>query len=167
MKQIEQIPTDSLKQYPNNPRRGNVAVIAESLQRNEQFAPIVVQASTSYVLSGNHTLQAARQIGWTEIDAVVLDVDDDQARRIMLAANRTADVADYDLDALAELLSYLDGDYDGTGYTEADVERLIAPPAARDDDMTAPGEFPSYDENIPTEHECPSCGYTWSGGKGA
>jgi len=25
------------------------------------------------------------------------------------------------------------------------------------------GEFPAYDENIPTEHSCPKCGFKWSG----
>jgi len=26
----------------------------------------------------------------------------------------------------------------------------------------APEEFPEVDENIPTKHKCPSCGYEWS-----
>ena len=34
----------------------------------------------------------------------------------------------YDDDALVELLSYLDEDYDGTGWTAEDVEALITPP---------------------------------------
>src|ERR1035441_6091662 len=33
-----------------------------------------------------------------------------------------------DPDDLVELLSYLDGDYEGTGWTEEDVEALITPP---------------------------------------
>lgn len=126
---ITRVPVDSLTPHPLNARRGNVAVIAESLRVNSQFAPIVVQASTHHVLAGNHTLAAALQLGWTEIDAVILDVDDARAYKIMLAANRTADLGGYDRDALAELLSYTEETgYAGTGYTEHDVQLLIAPP---------------------------------------
>lgn len=138
--QIERVRVDSLTLHPQNARRGDVKAIATSLRVNEQFSPIVVQASTRYVLSGNHTLMAARELGWEEIDTVFVDVDDDRAYRIMLAANRTADIGTYDNDALAELLSYLDGDYDGTGYTDDDVQALITPPedpeALNDPDTT-------------------------------
>jgi hypothetical protein len=27
----------------------------------------------------------------------------------------------------------------------------------------APSEFPEADEDIETEHQCPKCGYEWSG----
>ncbi|MET7713676.1 ParB N-terminal domain-containing protein [Streptomyces sp. NPDC005407] len=128
IEKVERVPVDSLTLHPQNARRGDVKAIAASLRANAQFSPIVVQASTHYVLSGNHTLMAARELGWQEIDAVIIDVDDDRAHRIMLAANRTADIGTYDNDALAELLSYMDGDYEGTGYTDADVQALINPP---------------------------------------
>jgi hypothetical protein len=29
--------------------------------------------------------------------------------------------------------------------------------------MQPPDEFPEYDENIPVDHQCPRCGYIWSG----
>lgn len=125
---IERVPIESIELHPANPRRGNVDAIAESLARNGQFAPVVVQASTRYVLAGNHTTRAAQKIGWTEIDATFIDVDDQGAYRIMLAANRTQELGGYDVDALAELLSYLDSDLVGSGYTERDVQALIAPP---------------------------------------
>jgi ParB-like chromosome segregation protein Spo0J len=123
--QIERVPIASLITYPGNPRRGDVAVIRESLKENGQFAPLVVQTSTRYVLAGNHTMLAARSLRWAEIDVVFVDVDDQRARKIVLAANRTADKGGYDSDALVELLSYLEGDYAGTGYDEADVQALL------------------------------------------
>jgi hypothetical protein len=130
---LEYVPVDSLVPHPENPNRGDVQAIKESLAENGRFLPIVVQASTRHVLSGNHTLQAARELGHTHIDAVVMDVDDHQARKILLAANRTAQRGRTDLDALAEVLSQLDGDYLGTAYSDADVERLLAPPPTLDE----------------------------------
>lgn len=146
IEQIERVPVDSLALHPQNARRGDVKAIAASLSANAQFSPIVVQASTRYVLSGNHTLMAARELGWQEIDAVFVDVDDKRAYRIMLAANRTADIGGYDNDALAELLSYLDGDYEGTGYTQKDVDFLLdypEPEPAEEPDEVEAGPPPA------------------------
>lgn len=137
IQQIERVPVNSLTLHPQNARRGDIAAIAASLRTNAQFAPIVVQTSTRHVLAGNHTLMAARELGWQEIDAVFVDVDDHHAYRIMLAANRTAELGDTDPDALAELLSYLDGDYEGTGWTDADVAALIIPAQPPDEDEPA------------------------------
>ena len=30
-------------------------------------------------------------------------------------------------------------------------------------DGNSPGSFPSFGSDIKTEHQCPSCGYKWSG----
>lgn len=126
---IERVPVGSLEFFPGNARRGDVEAIARSLAENEQYAPIVVQRATRHVLAGNHTLKAAQSLGWPEIDVVFVDVDDQRARKINLSSNRTAELGGYDDDALVELLSYLDGDYDGTGWSEEDVSALIEPPA--------------------------------------
>ena len=120
---IENIPLEDLIEYPNNARRGDVSMLTESLKVNGQYRPIIVQKSTKYVLAGNHLLRAARILGWTSIDAVVLDVDDQAALKIVLADNRTADLGEYNDDLLKELLATLD-DFDGTGYSEKDLAEL-------------------------------------------
>jgi ParB-like chromosome segregation protein Spo0J len=56
---------------------------------------VIVQTSTNFVLCGNHTLMAARSLEWTEIDAVFADVDDEQARKLVLVDNQTGDLASY------------------------------------------------------------------------
>ena len=43
------------------------------------------------------------------------------------ADNRLAEIGGYDDDELVELLSYLDDDYEGTGWTAEDVNALIEP----------------------------------------
>jgi hypothetical protein len=48
------VPIDSVTLHPNNPRRGDVEAVAASLARFGQQKPIVVQASTGYVVAGNH-----------------------------------------------------------------------------------------------------------------
>jgi len=125
----EIVDIDTLKGYDKNPRKGNIAAIADSLQVNKQYRPIVVQKSSKKILAGNHTWQAAKKLGWTQIAVVFVDVDDDGAKRIVLADNRTNDLADYDTTILAELLKDL-GSSSGTGYSEQDMETIMNATAA-------------------------------------
>lgn len=114
------VPIDGLVPYGENPRRGNVDVIVESLSHHGQYRPIVVRAKTFEVLAGNHTLAAAKQLGWQEIAATFVDVSDDQAARIVLVDNRSADMGTYDDDTLIALLGSVE-DLVGTGYSDTDV----------------------------------------------
>jgi ParB-like chromosome segregation protein Spo0J len=74
------------------------------------------------VLAGNHRLMAARAAGLSQIPVMWVDVDDDRARRILLVDNRSNDIAGYDEERLAALLSELavsEQELVGTGYDEA------------------------------------------------
>lgn len=184
------IPLDELQHFPGNARRGDVELILSSLKRNGQYRGLVVRHvqpdGPLVVLAGNHTMQAlalhgpgacdyrtthqgeerpcgvCHGEGWSpSARCEVIICDDDTARRVNLIDNRASDVGEYDRDALAELLSYLEEDgFEGTGYTEAEVRQLAhaVPPLE-----TSEEEFPAYDEDLPTEYTCPRCSYVWSG----
>ena len=117
-----------LRPHPRNPRRGNVEVIAASLKRFGQLRPILVQASTNYIVAGNHTYAAAVELGWDQIAAVVTDMDDDRAAAYLLADNRTAEYATYDEEQLADVLRELEaiGGLEGTGWTADDFDDLMS-----------------------------------------
>ena len=122
--ETETLLAETLKEYPGNPRKGDIDKIAESLKVNGQYKPIVVQKSTNYVLVGNHTLKAIKKLGWDFVDAVILDVDDVEAKRIVLADNRTSDGSTYDYMLLNEMLLTLP-DLQGTGYDKTALDQLI------------------------------------------
>jgi hypothetical protein len=123
--ETEMVSVGALKPYDKNPRKGDVRAIAESLTTNKQYRPIVVQKKTRKILAGNHTWQAAKMLKWDKIAVVYVDVDDEQAARIVLADNRTNDLAAYDNKVLAELLADL-GDSVGTGYSEDDMQAILS-----------------------------------------
>lgn len=122
--ETETLLAETLKEYPGNPRKGDIDKIAESLKVNGQYKPIVVQKSTNFVLVGNHTLKAIKKLGWDFVDAVILDVDDVEAKRIVLADNRTSDGSTYDYMLLNEMLMTLP-DLEGTGYDKTALDQLI------------------------------------------
>lgn len=141
---VRKTPLAKLTQYPGNPRRGNVELIAESLKVNGQYKPIVVQKSTGHILAGNHTALAAESLGWDTIAAVTVDVDDDEARRIVLADNRTADMSGHDDEELLALLKASPA-LDGTGYSDDDIAILVA---YLDVDMAAAWDEDAYEAAI-------------------
>jgi hypothetical protein len=133
MKRIEQeydehIEISSLKEHPDNPRRGDDRAVSESVETNGFFGAVLVQESTGYVLAGNTRLRVATDDGSTTIPGFRLDVDDETAKRILLADNRVSDLAYYDDDALLSLLETVSeesGSLVGTGYDTSSMELLM------------------------------------------
>lgn len=105
---VEMVPVAKLAPHPRNPNVGDIDAIRESIRENEWFGTVVADRRTGRILAGEHRWKAAEAEG---LDAVpvywVESRDDEHATRIMLADNRTAQLAHYDDEALAGLLSEL------------------------------------------------------------
>lgn len=123
------VPIDELTPFPGNAKRGDVETIRASLRRNGQYRSLVVREIENgplVVLAGNHTMQALAAEGHTEARCEVIRCDDHTARRVNLVDNRAAELGGWDDEALAELLTAMDGDLDGTGYTDTDLDALLS-----------------------------------------
>lgn len=120
-------PLSELTPHPENPRQGDVGAIAQSLTANGQYAPIVARPDGT-VLAGCHRLAAAKSLGWEEMLVSTIEVSDETARRIVLADNRTSDLASYDDHNLQSLLMSLaeNDTLDGTGWDLDDLDDLNA-----------------------------------------
>lgn len=97
-----------------NPRVGNVDAIAASYDEFGQIKPIVVRPNadgTATVIAGNHQLEAAKKLGWTEIAVVQMDADDKRALAFALADNRTNELGHSEPQLLDEILSQISSDY--------------------------------------------------------
>src|ERR1035438_10463798 len=152
--QTVEVPLGKLVEYPHNPRRGEVDRLVESIEAHGQLRALVVNKPTMQVLAGNHTLKALRKTGAAKALVHYVDVDEVEAKKIVLADNRLSDLSGYDDQALAVLLSDLP-DLDATGYEQADLDSLLAK-------LAEPGFQPDPDEQArldqPSEITCPHCG---------
>jgi len=146
-----------IKPRGKNPRRGDVETIKESLEVNGQYRPIVVNKKTGEVLAGNHTLKAAKSLGWKKIAATYVEVDEEEAARIVLVDNRANDVATYENTVLVELLKEFE-DLKGTGYTNADITSILQELGA---DAAKEGETDPDDVPEPPEEPTTKPGYIW------
>ena len=136
-----QVPIDDVHQLPGNPRRGDVDAVAASLQRFGQRKPIVARADGT-ITAGNHTWQAAKQLGWDSIAVVRIDDDDATASAFALADNRTAELGSYDDALLLDLIQSID-DKDllaDTGWSDEAVADLLAQIGSDLPDLPPPDE---------------------------
>jgi hypothetical protein len=120
-------PVDRLRTHPENPRRGNLEVIAESLTRFGQLRPILALPDGT-IIAGNHTYRAATELlHWTHVAALHVALDENESRAYLLADNRTSELGTMDQERLAELLGHVvagGGGLGGTGYDDDFVDNL-------------------------------------------
>lgn len=125
---VVNVPLHTLSQHPDNPHNGDIDAIAASMEANGIFQPILVQTSTRYIIAGNHRYAAALKLGLVLMPAIFLDVSNAEARRMMVADNRTAQLGWEDEALLANLLDSIyksDQGFHGTGYDLDDYSKLM------------------------------------------
>jgi site-specific DNA-methyltransferase (adenine-specific) len=146
-----EISVDELKPHPDNPNRGSVEDLAESLSQFGQFRSIVGRPDGT-ILAGHHLVQAAKRIGMKTVRVDIIDVDDTVARKIMLADNRLADLGlGPNLDLLLKNLEELGNDIAGTGFDEDYIrmlEEAVSGPPDLDDLIEEADETKSKPEDF-------------------
>lgn len=108
---LENVKIADLTPDPNNARTHddtNLKAIQGSLTQFGQRKPIVI-SQENVVVAGNGTVEAAKRLGWTEIEAVRVpaDWDAEQIKAFALADNRTAELASWDTEVLNKQLQEL------------------------------------------------------------
>jgi DNA modification methylase len=144
----ERVPIDSVSLDPANVRRHgerNLATIKASLSRFGQQKPIVVDAD-GIVRAGNGTWTAAKALGWKEITVVRTALKGAEATAYAIADNRTAELAEWDEDALAQTLAALQIEDEAlaldTGFDAKEIEALTAPDEVTEDEVPEPPADP-------------------------
>lgn len=139
---IESIPLSKLVFDPANARKHsqkNLDAIKGSLKRFGQQKPIVVNKD-NVVIAGNGTLDAARSLGWKEINVVRTELSGADLTAFGIADNRSGELAEWDLDNLGPLLRTLqedDFDLGSIGFDDKDLAKLMTTkvePGLTDDD---------------------------------
>jgi DNA modification methylase len=109
---IQTLQIKDLTPDPNNARQHddkNLKAIQGSLKEFGQRKPIVV-TEAGVIVAGNGTVEAAKRLGWLEIQAVTVPGDwtPEQTKAFALADNRTAELAAWSPEVLASQLVELE-----------------------------------------------------------
>lgn len=106
------VPIASLVFDPRNAKKHaerDLSAIAASLRNYGVCKPAVVRRADRVILAGNGAVQAAAEIcGFTHFPVVFVDVDDKTAIGFSIADNRTAELAEWDVEQLRALLDEVD-----------------------------------------------------------
>lgn len=141
----------------------NLETIAASLRQFGQVKPIVVTEG-GQIIAGNGTVEAARTLGWTHVAATRF-ANVEQARAYALADNRTAELADWDIDLLksqVDELAALDFDVASLGFDTSDIDRIIRDMEHRAaDDREPPPEITEDEPPPPPKKAITKPGDLW------
>ncbi|MCT7799501.1 MAG: DNA modification methylase [Lactobacillus crispatus] len=143
--QVEAKSIDEIKPYENNPRDNNDAVdaVANSIKEFGWQQPIVVD-NEGVIIAGHTRYKAAQKLGLKHVPVVVADnLTPDQVKAYRLADNKTAELADWNMDLLNDELDQIrDIDMSDFGFDDLDSLELEDADTAKDD---------NFDEATPTE----------------
>jgi DNA modification methylase len=149
------VPCADLILDPANARRHpepNLEAIKASLRVYGQRKPVVVNRRTGTIEAGNGTLQAALALGWTHLAVVYVDDDPMTAAGFSIADNRTAELAEWDREALDKLLAEIKTNDPALDQMLADLGGSMGPvsegltdpddvPEPPDEPITCPGDL--------------------------
>lgn len=148
----EMVEISKVKPNPNNPNmhpENQIEMLAKIIEAQGWRAPITVSKLSGLVVRGHGRLEAAEYLG---LDKVPVDYQDYESEEMeyadLLADNRIAELADIDMEKLAEILQ--DYDFENielTGYTEDEVSEILS---GIDLDMEEDIDMDEADDNVPT-----------------
>jgi hypothetical protein len=123
------VPIESLAPNPDNPIEHvekNLEAIKASLQRFGQLKPVVVRKEDNTILCGHAVTQAARELGWSEVAAVLVDhLGAQEAAAFALTDNKTASLADFKYELVSRIImAEQKSGQAPIGWTQDDIEVL-------------------------------------------
>jgi DNA modification methylase len=153
--QTEYCAPASIRTNPRNARthdRRQIDQIAASINAFGYTNPILVDEA-DMIIAGHGRLAAARQLGLSEIPVIrIAHLSDPQKRALMLADNKIALNAGWDMEILAAELAELssmelDLDIDLTGFEMGEIDVILESPGGKGGDQAETAPLP--DLNLP------------------
>lgn len=128
---IQKINIEKLKPADYNPRKDlkpedqEYQKIKKSLVEFGYVAPIIVNTDMT-VIGGHQRLKVLKELGYTEIECIVVDLDKNKEKALNIALNKIS--GEWDNTKLEELLAELketDIDMDITGFSFDEVDNIL------------------------------------------
>jgi hypothetical protein len=144
---VQEIETDQLKPWADNPRVNDHAIdaVARSISSFGFNVPILCDQNLT-IVAGHTRWKAAKKLDLSSVPVIVLDMTDAQRRAFAIADNKTGEIAGWDFPKLEQVLTQLQSeklDLSSLGFPDAELLALLAPP--KDFDWAA---FDKYKESL-------------------
>ena len=160
----EKVPASQLLANPFNHRKHpekQRKVVAASIEELGFVKSVLVNRTTGRIIDGHERVMQALGVGdETLVDVEYVELSEEDEKKALLILDASSELAEVDACNLDELLLTVHSSSEDLTAWFAELGReanIIVP--------EPPDEFPEIDEGIEVDHECPKCGYKWSGGK--
>ena len=129
---IQKIPVGRLNPAAYNPRKNlqqsdpEYKKLKRSIETFGYVEPVIWNGRTGNIVGGHQRFKVLCELGKTEIDCVVVDLEDSEEKSLNLALNKIS--GEWDENLLAELIADLEksgNDLDVTGFSESEIESLL------------------------------------------
>lgn len=129
---LQKIAVDKLNPADYNPRKelkpgdAEFEKLTRSLTEFGYVEPVIWNKTTGNVVGGHQRLTALKHLGHTEVDCVVVELDEVREKALNVALNKIS--GDWDEAKLALVIADLDiADFDAelTGFDEKEIQQLI------------------------------------------
>lgn len=130
--QIEKKKVDDLKAAAYNPRKdlqpgdAEYEKLKRSILEFGYVEPVIWNKRTGIVVGGHQRLKVMKDLGYTEVDCVIVDLDESKEKALNIALNKIS--GEWNNDLLADLLRDLDRsgyDITLTGFDLAEAQELF------------------------------------------
>ena len=160
--QVSKIPIGQLNPAAYNPRKDlqpgdpEYEKLKKSIQEFGYVEPIVWNKRTGNIVGGHQRYKVLLDMGMSEVDCVVVDLDETKEKALNLALNKIQ--GDWDYLKLKDILQELDTeefDIELTGFGMEEIEELMT-------QFHVPEEEPEFIEDIASDIKtatCPECGH--------
>jgi ParB-like chromosome segregation protein Spo0J len=129
--EIRQVEVGKLKPWDKNPRVNDHAVdaVAKSIQQYGFNVPILCDQDMT-IIAGHVRWKAAKKLGMHMVPVIQLSLMPAQREAFSIADNKTAEIADWDYDVLADIVKGLPGgeiDLSMLGFDVAELDAILRP----------------------------------------
>lgn len=166
---IQNISVKKLKIAEYNPRRDlrpedeEYQKIKNSIKEFGYVAPIIINSDMT-VIGGHQRLKVLQDLGYTEIECNVVNLDKNQEKALNIALNKIS--GDWDYDKLEDLLAELkeaDMNLLSTGFNEKEIEKIFKESEELINDNQEVDLSDFKDEKF--QCKCPKCGFMFDAKK--
>lgn len=160
---IQKIKIEELKPMEYNPRKDlkpedeEYQKIKKSINEFGYVTPIIINSNFN-VIGGHQRLKVLKELGYVEVECVVVDLDQNKEKALNIALNKIS--GDWDNDKLEELLENLESenfDLSITGFNDDEIEKIFkeAEEVINDNKEV---ELEEFDDDR-FKCQCPKCGF--------
>ena len=142
---VDLLPADYNPRKDRKPGDAEYEKLKRSIEQFGYVEPVIWNKTTGRVVGGHQRLKVLVDMGLTEVDCVVVEMDEDKEKALNIALNKIS--GDWDKDKLALLIADLQGaDFDVslTGFEPAEIDDLFKDPlkdGVKDDDFDVGAEL--------------------------